>query len=27
LRAIGSRQRIVNIRTLGYALREKTLAG
>jgi DNA-binding response OmpR family regulator len=27
LRAIGSRQRIVNIRTLGYALREKPLAG
>lgn len=26
LRAIGSRQRIVNIRALGYALREKALA-
>lgn len=26
LRAIGSRQRIVNIRTLGYALRETSLA-
>jgi len=26
LRAIGSRQRIVNVRTLGYALRETPLS-